>query len=141
MRTKRYTSSISATLHDAINAGMTYGQYVARTEQPVVVVHAAKPKYIPSAWTSPQRTLYESLNQELKHADTRAAWLGDIVVTQPEPQPKSKPIGVSMEEQRKMVELFERGYSRRSIALMSGRAKSTVNRVIKEWSDGQWTTE
>ena len=57
---KRCLGSLSKIVREATEAGMSYGQYVAVTEP---VLCASRPNRL-SGWTSPARTLIESLRTE-----------------------------------------------------------------------------
>ena len=73
-RKKTYTP-LGAVVAAAEAEHMSYGEYVAREERHAYI-SARKPNK-PSAWVHPNRTIFEGLDKELTHLDSRAEWLMD----------------------------------------------------------------
>ncbi len=73
-RRKKYDTPLGNTAA-AVKAGLTYGKYVAAEESSIYRLRRTENK--PSPYVSRDRTIIESLDQELRNPETRAAWLHD----------------------------------------------------------------
>ncbi len=74
-RRKKYDTPLGNTAAAAAKAGLTYGKYVAAEESSIYRLRRTENK--PSTYVSRDRTIIESLDQELRNPETRAAWLHD----------------------------------------------------------------